>query len=186
MTTQPELPLPLEIRQTQQAMHCDHAALNSTHLYQLTQTHCESRWHRAEMLLSGSGEKKITVLRILFLSSTFLDLTFLSYSCLLVLSLHFCLQQTRFLKNQTFLHGQPKTGTEDTCYSSSWCKVTLQEVLYVCISIVLKWKQTTHPQLFQEVLLLAPLSHTTGLLSVLVGMTNNTEQKREFIHLFRL
>lgn len=56
----------------------------------------------------------------------------------------------------------------------------------VClISIVFKWKQT-HPQLFQEVLLLAPLSHTTGLLSVLAAMTNNTEQKRAFIHLFRL
>lgn len=131
MTTQPELPLPLEIRQTQRAMHCDHAALNSTHLCQLTQTHCESRWHRDEMPLSGSGEKKITVLRILFLSSTFLDLTFLSYSCLLVLSLRFCLQQTRFLKKQNLLAWTTQNRHWRYMLFYSCCKVTLQELLYV-------------------------------------------------------
>lgn len=99
-TTQPVPPLPLEIRQTQQAVHCDHTALNSTHLCWLTQTRCESRQHRAETPLGGAGEekKKMTVLRILFFFSlspslTFLHLTFLSHSCLPGLSLLFCWQQ---------------------------------------------------------------------------------------------
>lgn len=75
-TIQPELPLPTEIRQTQQAEGRDHIALNSTQRCPLTQTH-ESRQHRAEALLAAGGEKKndgadgTFFFFFLFLSSTF-------------------------------------------------------------------------------------------------------------------
>lgn len=56
-TIQPELPLPTEIRHTQQAERRDHTTLNSKHRCSLTQTH-ESRQHRAKVLLGAGGEEK--------------------------------------------------------------------------------------------------------------------------------